>query len=308
MTKFKVLVTGINGFVGTYLKDYFDGQVELVGVSRKGNPSKGIKHYDELLLEDFDSSKAIIHLAAIAHDLKNFTNEQEYYRVNLDLTKILFDKFLKSNCEVFIFMSSVKSVADSTMDILTEEVRPNPLTHYGKSKLAAEQYIQSKELPGHKRLYILRPCMIHGPNNKGNLNLLYKFVQKGIPYPLGNYKNKRSFLSIHNLAFIIHELIINDSVPSGIYNVSDDDAISTNEIVEIIGKVCEKEVRFLKTPKFIMNILARIGDNIPFPLNTEKLQKLTSNFVVSNVKIKNAIKKELPLTAKEGLKRTIQSL
>jgi nucleoside-diphosphate-sugar epimerase len=86
--------------------------------------------------------------------------------------------------------------------VLTEEVEPKPLTHYGKSKLMAEEYILSQPLSVGKSYYILRPCMIHGPGNKGNLNLLYQIVQKGIPYPLAAFENKRSFLSIENLCFI----------------------------------------------------------------------------------------------------------
>ena len=84
----------------------------------------------------------------------------------------MFDQFLKSDCETFIYMSSVKAVVDQADGILTENVKPNPITVYGKSKLAAEEYILSRKNLKNKRVYILRPCMIHGPNNKGNLNLL----------------------------------------------------------------------------------------------------------------------------------------
>ena len=64
--------------------------------------------------------------------------------------------------------------------------------------------------------------MIHGPGNKGNLNLLYSFVKKGIPYPFGRYENKRSFVSIDNLCFVIKELIENKNITSGVYNISDE--------------------------------------------------------------------------------------
>ena len=82
--------------------------------------------------------------------------------------------------------------------ILTEDTIPNPKTHYGISKLQAENYILDQKLPEGKRVYILRPCMIHGPGNKGNLNLLYTLVKKGFPWPLGAFENQRSFLSIDN--------------------------------------------------------------------------------------------------------------
>ena len=87
-------------------------------------------------------------------------------------------------------------MADVSNTELTEENLAQPKTYYGKSKLLAKQYIFSKDIPEGKRVYILRPCIIHGPENKGNLSLQYKFVIKGFPWPLGSFENKRSYCSI----------------------------------------------------------------------------------------------------------------
>lgn len=303
--KDKILITGITGFVGSNLTKYLTPNFEVVGISRN-HVSNGIL-YNQLGNSIFDASSAFIHLAGKAHDLKKTANEIEYFEINTELTKQLFDTFLKSDCPVFIYMSSVKAVADAVDGVLSEDVVPNPITPYGKSKLAAENYILSKEVPKNKRVHILRPCMIHGPNNKGNLNLLYSFVTKGIPYPFGSYKNKRSFVSVENLCFIIHELLTNQSIPSGVYNISDDSSLATNEVVQIMGETMGKKARILNIPKFLTQSVARLGDVLPIPVNSERLQKLTENYVVSNQKIKQAINKELPLTAKEGLKKTIAS-
>jgi nucleoside-diphosphate-sugar epimerase len=165
----------------------------------------------------------------------------------------------------------------------------------------------SQKLPNAKRVYILRPCMIHGPGNKGNLNLLYHFVKKGIPYLFGSFENKRSFVSIDNLCFVIKELIESKNTPSGVYNISDDQDLSTNELVETMGEVLQKPTRILKTPKLLVRGVSKIGDLLPLPVNSERLQKLTENYVVSNRKIVEAIGKELPLSAKEGLRKTIRS-
>jgi nucleoside-diphosphate-sugar epimerase len=190
---------------------------------------------------------------------------------------------------------------------LTEEYIPNPITHYGKSKLIAEQYILSKELPEGKRVYILRPCMIHGPGNKGNLNLLYKIVSKGFPWPLGAFENKRSFCSIDNLCFIINELISNDAIPSGVYNIADDEPIATNELIKLISESQGKQYQILNIPVFIIKFISKVGDLFNFPLNSERLNKLTETYIVSNGKIKKAINKPLPLSAKEGLMKTLNS-
>ena len=204
-------------------------------------------------------------------------------------------------------MSSVKAVADVVQSVLIEDTIPNPITVYGKSKLAAEIYILSKEIPGNKRVYILRPCMIHGPNNKGNLNLLYSFVSKGIPYPFGKYVNKRSFVSVENLCFIINELIDNSKIESGIYNIADDISLSTTDLVQVMSEVLCKPTRVLKLPKLFVRFMAKVGDFLPIPINSERLLKLTENYEVSNLKIKKAIQKKLPLSSNEGIKKTVIS-
>src|SRR5690606_8143065 len=123
------------------------------------------------------------------------------------------------------------AVADTVEGPLTEDSLANPLTPYGKSKREAEKYLLAQELPIGKRLFIIRPCMIHGPGNKGNLNLLYKVVEKGLPWPLAAFHNQRSFLSIDNLSFLINAMLIDPDLPSGVYNFADDESLSTNELV-----------------------------------------------------------------------------
>jgi nucleoside-diphosphate-sugar epimerase len=149
--------------------------------------------------------------------------------------------------------------------------------------------------------------MIHGPGNKGNLNLLYKIVKKGIPWPLGAFENNRSFCSIDNLCFIINELIENDKIPSGVYNIADDEAISTNQLISFIAEGQGKKSYILKIPKFIIILLSKLGDLFRLPLNTERINKLTENYIVSNKKIKLAINKPLPISTKEGIMKTVNS-
>ena len=300
------IITGNKGFVGSNLEKYLILQKKrIVGVSR--DPKGNEFNYENLNLEKRKSIKSFIHLAGKAHDLKKTSDDKEYFEVNTELTKRLFDQFLKSDCETFIYMSSVKAVADQADGILTENVKPNPITVYGKSKLAAEEYILSRKNLKNKRVYILRPCMIHGPNNKGNLNLLYSFVSKGIPYPFGKYVNRRSFVSVENLCFIIKELIDNAKIESGIYNIADDASLSTIDLVQVMSEVLCKPTRILKFPKLFVRFIAKVGDLVPVPINSERLLKLTENYEVSNLKIKNAIQKKLPLSSKEGIKKTIAS-
>lgn len=302
-----IIITGISGFVGQNLKKFIKDKYKIIGISRNNNHKESLISYENLSNSFLNDSNVIVHLAGKAHDLKKTSEDSEYFEVNTELTKTLFDRFLKSDCEVFIYLSSVKAAADVVDGVLTEDVTPNPVTVYGKSKLAAENYILSKEIPQGKRVYILRPCMIHGPNNKGNLNLLYSFVSKGIPYPFGKYENKRSFVSVENICFVINELIDNTNIESGVYNIADDMPLSTVNLVEIIGEVVGKRAKILSMSKFLVKSIAKIGDVLPLPINSERLQKLTENYVVSNQKIKNQIEKELPLSAEKGIEKTIAS-
>ena len=293
----RVMVTGISGFVGLNLQNYLKKAyvIEPLSVRYLANQKISIQ------------SDVLIHLAGKAHDIKKVSAPIEYYEANYELTKQLFDAFLDSEAKVFIFMSTVKAVADEVKEILYEETVPDPKTHYGISKHKAENYILSKEIPKGKRVYILRPCMIHGPGNKGNLNLLYQIIEKKIPWPLGAFENRRSFLSIENLCFIVKELLANDSIPSGIYQVADNKPLSTNELINCLGKTLGKKSIILRLPQKIIVSLSKLGDVLNLPLNTERLKKLTDNYVVSNKKILKAIGKNLPVSAEEGLERTFTS-
>jgi len=180
----------------------------------------------------------------------------------------------------------VKAAADRVVEtgrapsLLTEDIIPHPIGPYGESKIKAEEYIQSQlsiincQLSIKKSVYILRPCMIHGPGNKGNLNLLYKVVSKGIPWPLGAFENRRSFMNIRNLSYIVEQFILQNP-ESGIYFIT---------------------------------CIAQIGTFCKLPFNSERLRKLTENYVVSNQKMKTALEiTHLPVDVRTGLKHTLET-
>lgn len=309
----KILITGINGFVGSNFTKEWKSHHTLYGLDINQEPKDGVeKIFVREQLNHIPKVDAIIHLAGKAHDTKNRSEAESYFQINTELTKKIFDYFLQSDTNTFIFFSSVKAVADSvTVKVLTEEVIPNPVGPYGESKIKAEEYIIAKSNDPQavgKKIFILRPAMIHGPGNKGNLNLLYSVVSKGVPWPLGAYENRRSFCSIANITYVVEQLILKDDIERGIYHVCDDEALSTNELISLISASVGKKAHIWKISKNFMDMCASLGSVLNLPLNKERLKKLTENYVVSNEKIKKALNiKKMPFRAVEGLRATLDS-
>ena len=306
----KLLITGVHGFVGSNLVEALKKEHTIYGLDIISPLKEGVDFtfgWDNLDDGQIPAVDAIIHLAGKAHDTKNHTMADVYFKVNRDLTIKIFDYFCAhDSIKKFVFFSTAKAAADKVDGILTEDVVPSPVGPYGESKIAAEDYILH-HLPEKKNVYIFRPCMIHGPGNKGNLNLLYNVVKKGIPWPLGAFENRRTFTSIENICFAVNGVLTKD-VLSGIYNMGDDEALSTNELIEEICKSLGKKAHIWKLPKGLMNGVAKVGGWLHLPLNPERLRKLTENYISSNEKIKKALGVEkMPVDARDGLKVTLKS-
>lgn len=277
-------MTGSHGFVGTNLVEALSSEHEII-------------RWDVRSDEELPDCDAVIHLAGKAHDTNNVSREEEYYEVNTELTKKIYDAFLESAAKKFIFFSSIKAQDGDTA--------------YAMSKRKAELAISQKEEVRRKlgkEVYIMRPCMIHGKGNKGNLNLLVKWMKKGLPWPLATFENKRSFASMGNVAYIVNRLL-SSNVESGTYNVCDDDAVSTNDLIELICECLGEKARLWRIPQGVMKGIAKTGDLLHLPLNTERLGKLTENYIVDNCKIKQALGIErMPIDANEGLRESIRYL
>lgn len=340
----KVLITGANGFVGGNVSRYLMVQgIACVALDIKGVLEQGCYGerytWDDLDALDPSLFDGVIHLAGKAHDTKNTSDPQSYFDINVGLTRRVLGWYQRAQGagrRTFILFSSVKACADTVADVLTEEHPPKPGTPYGKSKLEAEGVVRSSlvhycdkalvgateavdqgadgsaetnELTNYRTnalaCYILRPAMIHGPGNKGNLNLLVKVVQKGMPWPLAAFENQRSFASIDNVSRVLKALITGD-VDSGIYQVADDQPLSTNQLISMIAESLGRRPHLWRVPCGLMRSIARTGDMLHLPLNSERLKKLTESYVVSNKKLLKALGwQRMPVGAEEGMRATL---
>ena len=335
----KILITGAYGFVGTNLCRYLveRGHVcdalDIPGAKRSDVPYRAFYTWDDLSPSPspltFTSYDAVVHLAGKAHDLKKVAGEQSYFDVNVGLTQRIFEALsqqVKSEGEkvkvrgegeqrkiTFIYFSSSKASATGNA--------------YGRSKLAAEEYLTSavhlhlspSPLPSPSPLCvaILRPAMIHGPGNKGNLNLLWGLARRGLPWPLAAFENRRSFTSIGNVCAAVEALVEKEIEPSAIqhssfklhtFSVADDEMLSTNRLIELMAEACGEKAKLWRLPKGLMRLAAKVGDVLHLPLNTERLEKLTEDSFVDNAALKRALGWDwMPVRAEDGMRMTLRS-
>ena len=148
--------------------------------------------------------------------------------------------------------------------------------------------------------------MIHGPGNKGNLNLLWGLAKRGLPWPLAAFENKRSFASIGNVCAAV-EALCGRGV-NGVYPIADDEMLSTNRLIELIAETCHKPARLWQLPKSLMKMTAKVGDVLHLPLNTERLGKLTEDSFVDNSELKKRLGwAKMPVAAEDGMRLTLES-
>ena len=336
----KILITGATGFVGRNLSAYLAERghelLALDVVAQVPGVYAEFFSWEDLERISWAELDAVVHLAGKAHDTRNVCDAQSYFDVNVELTRQVLGACQKGvshsgtettdgaycqdakarggagrniSSKKFILFSSVKAVADSVSGELTEAAVPSPQTPYGRSKLAAEGLVLSAGSGSQAGLcsYILRPCMIHGPGNRGNLNLLYALVNKGLPWPLGRFENQRSFASIDNVCAVV-EGLLTGAVSAGVYQVADDATFSTNQLVTLMAEMLGRRARIWCISEKLIKWLARVGDVLRLPLNSERLKKLTESYVVSNAKIKRALGwEQMPVSAESGLRKTLKS-
>lgn len=296
-----VTIFGSSGFIGKNLSKSLREEFNVLEVSLR-NP---------LWETEIDEKTDIfINLVGKAHDHKGVATDEEYYVANVEIAQKIFSVFQKSSAKMLIHISSLAAIEEyESVTPICETAPCRPVSTYGKTKRICEEWLLGQNLIPQKKLIIIRPPMVHGPGDRGNLDLLYKIISKGIPYPLAAFRNQRSFISVNNFIFYIRQIMLSSQkLETGIYHIADDMPVDTREIIEIIRKTENIKSRDLYLPKILVKTVAKMGDVIPIPLNSKKLKKLTNNLIVSNEKINTLLEiNNLPLTAREGLELTIKS-
>lgn len=249
----KILVTGTNSYIGNslsswlarYPDDYCIDTISLRGGFWK---TKTFSDYD-----------VVFHVAGIAHVSSDPNMEEEYYKVNRDLTIETAEKAKRDGVKQFIFMSSIIVYGDSSSEasVIDRNTEPNPSNFYGDSKLQAEKGILPLDDDNFK-VAVIRPPMIYGKNSKGNYPKLSKAAQKLPFFP--DVDNQRSMLHIDNLCEFIRLIIIYKE--NGCFFPQNSEYVKTSEMVKLIAEKHGKKIRLTKFFNPILKVMNKRVETI----------------------------------------------
>ncbi len=279
----KILVTGSSGYLGS----------SFINQDKNKYLFKKFSLINQKLEDiSFDNIDVLLHCAAIVHQKIEYSYEK-YNEINV-VYPVKLAKLAKLNgVKQFIFISTI-AVYGEDKEKLDENTTCNPITYYGKSKLEAEK--QLLELNDNRFIVsIIRPPMVYGKNAPGNIDSLVKLVKKMPILPLGEIENKRSFISIENLCYIINEIITQQK--SGVFLASDDKPISTSTLIELISKNLNKKMYLVKIPFFETLLKA---------LKPSFHKRLYGSLEVNNSITKEKLKLTNPYSVEEGIKYMIK--
>lgn len=292
-----IVLTGTTGYIGQNLTKFYDSK------SKKNKSiSLRFQNWYKMMPQE---TETIIHLAAINQNPQDSAFDEEYFRVNTELTAKLFRYFMSSKAKTFIFISTT-ALADKQLTHITESSVVQPIDPFLKSKYEAEQFIQKQELPAGKRAIILRVAPLYGRETKSILH--NTFIQcKTFPWFYGALDAKHSFCHIDNLTEIIYRITENPEFASGIYNVADEEPIDSIQFVNWMAEVLEKKASIYNVPRGLLNLIAKLGNVFQWSFNTQKLFEKSQSRIVNCNKIKDTLQLEkMPVNTQAAVLKTIE--
>ena len=306
-----ILVTGGTGFIGSHLLPVLSKQNLQVTLGVRNNSSNELNIPYKIVKvseidENTDWTKAlkevgtVIHLAARAHQLNDqaINPEAEFLRTNCKGTKTLVKAAIASGVKHFIFISSIGAMTTLSEHTLTEESPCHPDSPYGRSKLQAEQGLIELCQNSPMTWTILRPTLVYGAGNPGNMERLMKLIKTGFPLPLGSINNRKSFLYVGNLVDAIITCLDHPNAKNQTFIVSDGEDLSTTNLIRRLGKALGKSPLLLPIPAELLRLTTKllgkadIGD------------RLLGSLQVDSNKIRQMLDWTPPYTVDQGLQAT----
>lgn len=318
-----ILVTGATGFVASHLIPRLQADsYSIVAAIRSAEtasklpisvPWVSIGEMDgntqwSNALEGID---VVIHLAARAHILDDRATdpEAEFRRVNTDGTINLVQQSIEAGVKHFIFISSIGAMATLSDRILTENSPCLPDTPYGRSKLEAERSLRDLTSSSSMTWTILRPTLVYGAGNPGNMASLVKLIQRGLPLPFGWVKNRRSFVYVGNLVDAIATCLTHPQAKNQVFLISDGEDLSTPELIRKIATSLDRSVSLVPVPSSFLKLMGLGGEMVkflikrPLPIDQTVVERLLGSLAIDSSHICTMLNWQPPYTMDVGLER-----
>jgi nucleoside-diphosphate-sugar epimerase len=306
-----ILVTGVNGFVGSHLfNPALMPNSYLRGISRQNlflpqNSNLATIRIDNIDAETnwseaLDAVDVVIHLAARAHMLNDAAKnpEVEFDRTNHQGTANLVRQAITANVKHFIFISSIGAMTTLSDRTLNETTPCHPDTPYGRSKLKAEEALISLASRSAMTWTILRPTLVYGPGNPGNMERLLKLVKRRLPLPLGAIDNRRSFIYVENLVDAIVQCIDHPKAINQTFILSDGIDLSTPQLIRRLASCLDYPTPLLPFPPLLMKVAGKLTGK------SDTVSRLLGSLAVDSSKIRQTLNWQPPYTLDQGLQAT----
>jgi UDP-glucose 4-epimerase len=295
----KFLITGSNGFVGQFLQKTLAGQHQTVTLSRDTTEDL-LK--TESYPEAYQQVDTLIHLAGRAHVMHETAEDiyKAYSAVNIGYTLKVAELARRLKIKRFVFLSSVKVNGEATSQPFTETDTPAPLDAYGQTKLEAEAALKAFCAAHEMELVIIRPPLIYGSGVKANFRQLIKLCLLPIPLPFAAVNNKRSFISLENLADFIVLCSWHPQAAGQTFLISDGEDVSTTTLIKTIRQVSRKHSLLIPLPVGMLTLLFKLIGKSTLAL------RLMGSLQVDISKAKTLLGWQPKISFHEGIVRTLK--
>lgn len=308
-----VLVTGASGFVGsaTLARLARDGAHRLRAATRRPEATATIGG-DCIMIGDLSDTAdwtaalrgmdVVVHAAARVHVMREAATDAlaEYRRANVDGTLQLARQAVRAGVRRFVFLSSIKVNGEATEPgrPFTAADRPAPIDPYGLSKLEAERGLAELAEQTGLELVVVRPVLVYGPGVRANFRSMMRWLSLGVPLPLASVRNARSLVALDNLADLIAVLVEHPAAASEVFLVSDDEDLSTPQLLRRTAAAMGKRARLLPFPPALLELAATVARR------PGAARRLTGSLQVDIAATRTRLGWTPPVGVQEALRRT----
>lgn len=309
----KVLVTGASGFVGKSLCSVLEETgLEVVPVYRSHRSDRIQSNLNAIFNKSIDQTTdwtsdlsdidVVVHLAARVHTAEGncLDDLSRFRKINVEGTSNLAKQAAQSGVKRFVFLSSIKVNGERTdEEPFSVNQSPKPEDSYAISKMEAEDALREIEEATGMEVVIIRPPLVYGPDVKGNLMALANIIRKGVPLPLGAIDNRRDLVSIFNLCDLIRVCVLHPAASGGTFLVSDNESISTTELIRYMAKGLHRNARLLPIPVWALRFAAGLIGK------TGEVKKLTGNLQLDISSTQKVLNWSPPLSVAESFQKML---